>query len=253
MPFSIIVICKNEVDALATSIPVWLSVSNEVIVYDTGSVDGSQDLIKKLGATLAEGPWEGFGRTKNKASQLASHDWILSLDADETPDDALRSSLKNWAPPADNSTVYNLRFRNYFSNKPLYFGEWGRDSHLRLFNRKYTKWNEALVHEKLLFANNSPIATLWGYVTHRTVKDIDEYKEKTNKYALLSAEKYFLESKKATWIKLYVSPIYSFVHYYILKLGFLDGTAGLICAGMTTRYTYLKYRYLKKLMQKENA
>ncbi|MBM3914558.1 MAG: glycosyltransferase family 2 protein [Sphingomonadales bacterium] len=245
--FSIVVICKNDAAALSASLETWLSITKEVILYDTGSTDETQELVKNWGVTLHRGEWEGFGRTKNKASQLASNDWILSLDADEVPDPILIKSLLSWTPPHDKKVVYNLRFINFYKNQPVRFGEWGWDFHVRLFNRNYVTWNEAMVHEKLQYPNECKVLKLKGHVLHRTVSSLEEYKEKTIRYAKLSAKKYYSAQKKASWIKLYLSPPFTFVLYYFIKLGFLDGKAGLLCAYMTTRYTYLKYRYLKKL------
>ena len=82
---------------------------------------------------------------------------------------------------------------------------------------------------------------------YKTMKDVNDYARKTVQYAMLNAEKYFRQGKKASWFKIRVSPAFTFVNYYLLKLGFLDGHAGYICARMTAWYTFLKYARLKEL------
>jgi hypothetical protein len=67
------------------------------------------------------------------------------------------------------------------------------------------------------------------------------------RYAILNAEKYSREGKKSSWINLYISPLFSFMKYYVLKFGFLDGKAGFICAKMTSYYTFKKYARLLEL------
>jgi hypothetical protein len=63
-------------------------------------------------------------------------------------------------------------------------------------------------------------------------------------YALLTAEQYRKEGKKASWLKRYISPCFNFVQNYFFKLGFLDGVAGFRLALIFSRYTYEKYRKL---------
>ncbi|HQV61732.1 MAG TPA: glycosyltransferase family 2 protein, partial [Chitinophagaceae bacterium] len=205
-----------------------------------------QDLVRQFKVHLHEGSWEGFGKTKTKANQLAKYDWILSLDADEAADEELRQSLLQWNPGND-VIVYDILFKNFLGEKYLKYGEWGGDHHIRFFNKKFVQWDEAPVHEQLIIPANAVIKKLKGYVLHQTMKDIHDYAAKMVKYAMLNGEKYYKQGKKASWFKLRLSPGFTFFNYYILKLGFLDGHAGYICARMTAYYTFLKYARLKEL------
>ena len=127
------------------------------------------------------------------------------------------------------------------------FGEWGRnEKHVRLFNRKHYAWNNAQVHEELIPAAKNTLV-LEGYVKHYTVKDLEEYAQKTNRYAMLNAKKYFDRGKKAGWLQLYLGEGFSFAWNYIFRLGFLDGEKGFLTAKMTAYYTLLKYARLKEL------
>ena len=67
------------------------------------------------------------------------------------------------------------------------YGEWGRDWHRRLFNRKFVQWDEKPVHERLIHDPDITEVKLGGYLHHRTVKDIDHFARKTVHYALLNA------------------------------------------------------------------
>ena len=107
-----------------------------------------------------------------------------------------------------------------------------------------------MVHEQLIKPGEIVVKKLKGYVLHKTMKDLEDYRAKTIKYAMLSAEKYFRQRKTTSWFKLRMAPVFTFFNYYILKLGFLDGHAGYICARMTARYTFLKYMRLKELKDK---
>ncbi|MBL7730687.1 MAG: glycosyltransferase family 2 protein [Chitinophagaceae bacterium] len=247
---SVVIICRNEAGVIAETLQSLQGAADDIVVYDNGSTDGTQDIVKKFPVKLVEGSWEGFGITKNKANSFAKHDWILSLDADEWIDEELKASLKGFTPSSDKE-VFDISFKSYLGDKELKYGEWGGDHHVRLFNRTQVKWNDAPVHEELLLPAGVLVKKIKGYVRHKTMADMDEYVRKMSHYALLNAEKYARQGKKASWLKLRLSPGFTFFHYYILKLGFLDGHAGYVCAKMTAWYTFLKYARLKELNEQQ--
>lgn len=247
-PFSTVIVCRNEAGIIGSTLASLAGVCDDVVVYDSGSTDGTQEVVRRFPVRLVEGPWEGFGPTKTKANALARHDWILSLDADEALDETLQQSLKQWEAGHEKE-VYNLRFRNFLGDTPLRFGEWGKDHHIRLFHRGAVHWDAAPVHEELVLPPDAVVKKMNGLVLHRTVRDMDDYALKMQRYAMLNAEKYFRRGKKAGWFKLRLSPGFTFFHYYILRGGFLDGQAGYLCARMTAYYTFLKYARLYELQR----
>ena len=246
--FSIVIVCKNEARIIGDTLKSLLGITDDIIVYDNGSTDDTVSIIKKFPVQLHTGTWEGFGKTKNKAAAFARYDWILSLDADEAIDETLKKSLLAFNGKNE-KTIYRLRFRNYLGNKPIKYGEWGNDWHPRIYNRKTVQWDNEPVHEKLVLPPGFVTRQLEGFVLHRTAYDIPDYAHKTVKYAMLTAEKYHHQGKRSSWWKIRVSPAFTFINYYILKAGFLDGYAGYVCAKMTAHYTFLKYARLKELEQ----
>jgi glycosyltransferase involved in cell wall biosynthesis len=241
---SVVIVCKNEAGIIGRSLAGLAGLSDDIIVYDNGSTDGTLEIIKHSGAKLFEGSWEGFGKTKNKANALAKYDWILSLDADETADEELKKSLLQ-LELLDEKKIYEFRFKNFLGKKWLRFGEWGGDKHVRLFNRRQVKWNDAEVHEELVLPAGTEKKSLNGFVLHRTAADIDAFRQKMKAYAELNAEKYFHRNKKAGWLKPWLSPLFSFLKNYFFKAGFLDGAAGFHCARISAWYTFLKYKKLR--------
>ncbi|MBK7561583.1 MAG: glycosyltransferase family 2 protein [Chitinophagaceae bacterium] len=246
--FSVVIVCKNEADVIAGTLQSLAGLTDDIVVYDNGSTDGTQQIIKQFDVRLHEGTWEGFGKTKNKAIRLAKHDWILSLDADEALDETLKQSLLSWTLPGE-QTVFDIPFKNFLGNKYVKYGEWGGDHHIRLFNRNQVRWDEAPVHESLVLPADAVTKKLKGYVLHRTMGNMEDYITKMMHYALLNAEKYFRQGKKATWFKIRLSPGFTFFNYFILQRGFLDGHTGYVCAKMTAYYTFLKYARLRELSQ----
>ena len=244
--FSVVIVCKNEEAIIGKTLEALQGFAEDIVVYDNGSTDKTIEIARSFPVNLIQGPWEGFGKTKNKALSFAKYDWILGIDSDEIPDEELKNAIKGLDTTNDH-VVYCIRFKNFLGEQWIRFGEWGFDKHIRLFNRKKVQWNDAEVHEQLIFPKDVIIRQLKGHILHYTMKDEKDYKTKMINYAWLNAEKYLRQGKRPYWLKQWLSPAFSFLQNYIFKLGFLDGRAGLTCANMTARYTFWKYRKLKEL------
>jgi len=250
--FSIVIVCKNEAETLERTLKSLQRVTDDIVLYDNGSTDNTLAKAKQYpNVHIHEGPWMGFGATKQKAVTLARYNWILSLDADEVLDETLQQQLLH-IKLTDEKTVYDIRFKTFLGNKELKWGEWGGDHHIRLFNRKYVNWNDAPVHENLVMPDDIKVQKLNGHILHYTMKDMAEYSTKMTRYALLNAEKYWAQGKKGKWVKRYMGGPFAFIKYYFFKLGFLDGWEGLVCARMTAYYTSLKYARLYELQSENN-
>lgn len=249
--FSIVIVCKNEAAVIRHLLDSAQTITDDVVVYDNGSTDETVTIARQYpNVHVHEGAWEGFGKTKQHATALAKHDWILSLDADEALDETLQQTLVQ-LQLNDPAVAYNILFKNFLGNKHIRWGEWGFDAHIRLFHRAQVHWNDAQVHEQLIIPKHIKIKKLRGHVLHRTVTDTVVYSRKVVHYALLNAEKYFKRGKHATFSKRYIAPRFTFIKFYIFMLGFLDGWEGLVCARMTAYYTFLKYARLYELHKAE--
>ncbi|HEU5167491.1 MAG TPA: glycosyltransferase family 2 protein [Chitinophagaceae bacterium] len=247
---SVVIVCKNGAKVIGETIKSFSGLTDDILVYDNGSTDGTKKIVKLNNARLVEGSWEGFGKTKNKANALAKYDWILSLDADEAIDQELKENLLT-EELTDEKKVFEFKFKNFLGNKWLRFGEWGNDKHIRLFNRMKIKWNDADVHESLVLPKDVKVISVSGYVLHKTAANFSEYENKMENYAALNAEKYFKQQKTSGSFKIFFSAAFSFIKNYFFKLGFLDGATGYHCARINARYTFLKYKKLDELWREK--
>lgn len=243
---SVVIICKNEERIIGTTLNSVSSVADEIIVYDSGSTDNTIRIAQDHNAKVFEGPWEGYGKNKQNAIAAASNNWIINIDADEVLDKVLQNSISS-LPLDDEKIAYKIRFKNFIGHKSLKWGEFGFDSHVRLFNRKYVKWDGSNIHEQLLIPPDVKIKVLSGHILHYTMTDTKEFVEKTIRYALLNAEQYFKNGKRSSFIKQYLAPPFTFIKNYFFKLGFLDGRMGFFSARMSGFYTFLKYSRLHEL------
>lgn len=163
--FSIVIVCKNEAPVIRHVLESAQWVTDDIVVYDSGSTDDTIAIAQQYkNVKLHHGSWEGFGKTKQKATALAKWDWILSLDADEALDEELQRSLAQLSLD-DPSAAYEIPFKNFLGTKYLRWGEWGFDSHIRLFHRGRAGWNDAAVHEELLLPENVSIKKTKGPCT----------------------------------------------------------------------------------------
>jgi len=242
---SVVIITKNKADIIPACIEKAKLITDDIIIINN-NMGAEQSITSINGCRIYKKNWDGYGANKNKGIDEAKYNWILSIDADEMPDDDLIKSLHE-LDYSDAATVYDIKFRSYFGKKMIKYGSWGRDHHIRLFNRSLVRWLETMVHETLVLPQNVQVKKVDGYVHHYSVKDADEYESKSSYYAKLSAKKYFSTGKKANTIKLYISPVFGFLRNYIFYLGFLDGREGWQIAKITIRNTQRKYRFLKQM------
>lgn len=246
MNLSVVIITRNEAHIIGNTLQSLQGLTDDLVIVDSGSTDDTLAICRQFKARIIETGWDGYGINKNKGIAAANNAWILNLDADEAIDETLKRSVME-LELKDENEVYEARFKNFFCNKWIRYGEWSGDKHIRLFNRNRVKWNEVAVHESLVMLTPLKPRLLKGNILHYTAHSMDEYIQKTVSYARLNAEKYYSQGKRPGFFKLRVAPGFSFFRHYILQLGFLDGWEGYLIARTTAWYTFLKYSLLKEM------
>jgi glycosyltransferase involved in cell wall biosynthesis len=244
-PVSVVIITKNESINIRNCIESARIISDDIIVIDSDSNDETVSIARQSGANVFSVPWEGYGSARNTGAAHAKNDWVLAIDADERVTTSLLNAIKG-ITNSDPSIIYGFKRQNYFLGRKIRFGEWGRDKVFRLYNRNYVSWDLSPVHE-ILIGNNTAEKKIAGYVNHFPVISQQQNADKTYKYARLNAQKYYQQGKKATFVRRYFSPAFSFVKTYILFLGFLDGKQGFVIAVSIAKYVWLKYKILYQL------
>jgi glycosyltransferase involved in cell wall biosynthesis len=248
--FSVVIIAKNEASVIARCIKSVRGITDDIIVCDTGSTDDTRNIVQEAGARMITAEWMGYGKTKNYANSLAKYDWILQLDADEYIDATLEKSLLSLKLGEQNE-AYRIRRKRFFKGKVMRFGAWGKEKHIRLFHRKKAAWNNDLVHESLTFTSLK-IITLQGVINDQTYQNESHFQNKMKMYAEKCAQKYFLKNVKGAWWRQHLSPLYTFCINYLVRLGFLDGYAGLSNALEIAIYTRNKYVFLYRMEKKKS-
>jgi len=245
-PLSVVIITKNAAVQLAACLE-SAAFADEILVVDQDSSDGTAELAAMHGArVMQKKEWLGFGPQKQFAVAAARHDWVLCLDADERVSEPLRASiLAVLSAPA--AQAYAMPRCNRFMGRWLRHGEGYPDWSLRLFDRRHARWSDDPVHEKVLA--DAPAARLKGDLLHDTAETLAGYLDKQNRYTSMQAEALFKAGKRAGVAQLLLSPPLRFTKFYFLRLGFLDGTAGLVHIAIGCCNSFHKYAKLMALQR----
>jgi glycosyltransferase involved in cell wall biosynthesis len=226
-------------------------VCDEILLLDSQSDDGTQEICKQFGVKIVQQAFLGFSQTKNLGNGMAKNNWILSIDADEVLSDELISTLQRL--PLEHGKVYSLdRLTNYCGQWIHHCG-WYPDWKVRLFNRNDVEWQGEFVHETLKIPLDFQVVKLSGKLFHYSYKDSDDHLQRIEKYAQLSALEQFQKGKKATIIKKYLSPAARFFRTYFFKKGYLDGKAGWTISRRNAWMVRLRYRYLQEMWAKNQG
>lgn len=238
MKISATIITFNEERNLSRVIE-SLRCCDEILVLDSGSNDRTVEIAGNLGARVEEASWHGYAAQKNIAAELASHDWILSLDADESVSEALEAEIwhiKKVGPEFDGYTVPRLA---QYLGRWILHGGWYPDRKIRLFDRRKAKWVGDFVHESVQV--DGSVGHLKSNLLHFTCSSLSEHLKTMDSYTTLAAQEIAARDTRVGLSRLLFDPPWTFFRTYLLRLGFLDGMEGLSIAYMAALYNFVKY------------
>lgn len=218
-----------------------LETFDEVLVYDNGSTDETLAICAQFPNVRVEaGAFLGFGPTKQHAADLATGDWILSVDADEYLSGELLAALER-ADLSNEDVAYQMLRANLFMGKRIDHGGWGGDWLTRLFHRGACRFDDAPVHEKLVVPAGVEVRRLAGPLWHTACTDIDEFLHKISRYSELNRTKHHrVHSPANIWLR----SRWAFFRSYVLKGGWRDGWRGLVIANCMAQGTF--FRHMKR-------
>lgn len=243
VPMSLVMITRNAGKELAAALA-SASFADEMVIVDSGSDDDTVQVAASFGATVITQRWLGYGPQKQFAAERARHDWILALDADERVTPELARSIRA-ALAAPNAAAYRMARRNRFLGRWLRHGEGYPDWSVRLFDRRRARWSADAVHERVVA--DGAVETLQGDLLHESAESLDAYLSKQNRYTTLQAERLHHEGRNASIARLVLSPLARFVKFYVVRLGFLDGVAGLVHIAIGCGASFAKHAKLLAL------
>jgi glycosyltransferase involved in cell wall biosynthesis len=238
MKISAAIITYNEQRNISRAIE-SLRCCDEIVVVDSGSTDRTTEIAAKLGARVIENPWGGYARQKNWATEQCAHDWVLSLDADESLSEALEGEIWQIRKHGPEFDAYTMpRLAQYLGRWILHSG-WYPDRKVRLYDRRRARWEGEFVHESVVV--DGRIGHLESNLLHFTCDSLSEHLRTLDRYTTLAAEQVLAQKASAGWGQLLLDPLWTFFRTFVLQRGFQDGMEGLAIAWMAAMYNFLKY------------
>ena len=247
MSISVTVITKNEAAIIRTCLEsvAW---ADEIIVVDSGSTDGTVEICREYTDKVILTDWPGFGPQKNRALDMATKDWVLSLDADECVTPELREEMQAVMADPGGKAAFAMPRRSSYCGKPMRHSGWWPDYVTRLFRRGRARFSDDLVHERLIV--DGPVGRLREPLLHEAFSDLEEVLDTMNRYSTAGARMMRDRKERAGLSTALLHGFWSFLSTYVLRAGFLDGREGLMLAISNAEGTYYKYLKLMLLEKK---
>ena len=246
MKLTVTVITFNEAAHIAAALD-SVSWADEIVVVDSRSTDGTAAIAEARGARVVVRDWPGYSAQKNYAAEIATHEWILSLDADErvTPQlaEEIRRTLANTPAPSG----YRIPRVTWYVGRWLRSTDWYPDYQLRLYDRRRGRWNGRRVHESVTLQGTP--GTLRNEIQHFAYRDISHHLATIDRYTTLAAEQWMAEGRRTSAVGAAIHPLFAFLRNYLLRGGIRDGSAGLIVSVLKSYYVFLKLAKLWELQQ----
>lgn len=243
---SICLITRNEELNLPRVLNSVQGIADEIVVVDCGSTDRTLEIARDYSAKVITRAWTNFAEQKNIAAGAASHDWILSLDADEELSTELQDSLLAWKKQEPEFAVYEFARRAWYLGAWVHHTGWYPDFQRRLFRRDAAQFS-GIIHEALRFQGKP--GRLKGDLLHYTVRTVEEHGQKVERYTTLAAQQMLAGGKRSWRAAMWLAPPWNWFNNYVLRLGLLDGHRGWIISRMAARGTWLKFKKLGELIE----
>lgn len=238
------IITKNEaanIDAAIASVR-W---ADEIVVVDSESTDDTAERARRSGSRVEVRSWPGYSVQKNHAASIASHDWILSLDADERVTPELAAEIQALLATEPARRGYRIPRISHYLGRWIRGTDWYPDYQLRLYDRRAGTWNGRRVHESV--ALNGDPGQLRHDLQHYPYRDISDHLATIDRYTTLAAEQMRAEGRVPSILGVALHPPFAFLRNYILRGGFRSGSAGVVVSALNSYYVFLKLAKAREL------
>lgn len=258
-PISVSIICKNSIDTLPRVLEAVRPLVSgegddrgEIVAVDSGSQDGTLELLERAGARIVRAEWLGHVKTKQFAMQQCAMPWILCLDSDEPPDAELCRAIIEAVRENDS------RVSGYRVNRKLFFAGryldhcWQPEPRLRLVRKGFAAWSGIGPHDRLELLPGSGLERdLRGTLRHDSFKSFADHVEKQAAYAKLSAHALFERGERSNAFLVMTTAPAAFLKQVVVKSAWRDGWRGILAAASTAAGTLMKHIVLTELTMRE--
>jgi glycosyltransferase involved in cell wall biosynthesis len=227
-------------------------VVDDLVIVDSGSTDHTEAIANQHQARFIFRKFDNFKNQRNFAQEQCLHNWVFNLDSDEVPTAACMAAIATlkaeyFRENNNGPDAYRIE-RHWFllgQEVHCFYPIDSPDFPVRLFRKDEVSFKDSsnLVHETP--SGYKTTGKIPGAVNHFSCDSIQELYAKLNQYTSLAARDLQNRGKKATWSKLWLSPLGSWFKWYIKKGGWKDGYIGFVLGRYAFEYSYQKYLKLK--------
>lgn len=226
--------------------------ADEIVVVDSFSTDRTVEIAREYTSRVVQRKWAGINDQRNFTLTQATGDWVFALDADERVSPELASQIRQAVQEnADGAAGYTMPRRTWYLNRWITHGGWYPDRKLRLMRRAAARYEGTDPHDHVAVAG--PVRELAGELHHYTYRDIADHVATINNFTTVAARQMRARGTRHALLHMLVNPPGRFLRMYLLRRGFLDGVPGLIVAGLSAWYVFLKYAKLWEMDRAETG
>ncbi len=246
LKLSLCVITRDEEQRLARCLA-SAAFAADIVVLDSGSTDRTVAIAQAAGARTFVEPFRGHVAQKARAVELAEHDWVLCLDADEELSPELAAAVRAVLAGEPGAAGFELARKTSYVGRFIEHCGWWPEWRLRLFDRRQGGWTGADPHDRVEVRGR--VGRLDGALWHYAYRDVAHHLEKVNRYTTTMAQGLAQRGVAFRWRDLLVRPPARFLRMFVVRRGFLDGARGFLLATIGAFYVFLKYAKLWELKQ----
>lgn len=252
---SIFIIARDEADRIGRTIEAVRGLSDDIVLVDSGSTDGTQAVAERLGARVLFNPWPGYGQQKRFAEEQCRHDWLLNIDADEVvPSDLAAEIAALFAGTGPAADAYEIRIAEIFPGEPAPHRFAYALAPVRLYRKDKGRYSPSPVHDRVDLMPGARVARLKGTVHHYSVRSLGEQMSKLNSYSDAQADDLDRRRQSLSVFRLAVEFPANFIKAYIGRRHALRGVYGFMTAMNYAFYRYLRVaKHWERRLQRRSA
>lgn len=260
---SIAIVCKNNAATLPAVLaavrPLVEATLGEIVAVDSGSTDGTIEMIEAAGGRVVRSEWLGHVRTKQKALDEARGPWVLCLDSDEPPTPELVASIQRELENPRAYAGYRVNRKIWYRGRPLQHA-WQPEWRLRLVHKERAFWTGEDPHDRLEAIPRPPlprdgnryslqpwVLDLVGDLRHDSFETFADHLAKQVALSRIAARSALAAGRRSSYWQLATSPVGAFLKQILLKQAWRDGVAGWLAAGTTAAGALMKHMIMLEL------
>ena len=245
---SAVIITFNEERNIARCLDSLQGIADEIIVVDSFSTDKTEEICSQRNVKFVQNAFEGHIQQKNFAMNLATNDYVISLDADEALDETLQKEILNAKLDFKYDAYIVNRLTNYCGQWIKHCG-WYPDKKLRIWNHNKGVWGGENPHDKVIMSDGVSTKRLQGDLLHYSYYTVNDHIKQIQFFTDISSKAAFEKGKRSNLFILLFKPPFKFFKDYFLKAGFLDGFYGFTICTNSAFARFLKYLKMYELQR----